>query len=457
MIKGPPAILYISSRGDVGAGGENYLLTVMRHLDRLRFSPTVVLPWEGTLRKPLEELDVDVEVVPAESGWLERPEPWYRLMAGLRGQVHQLADILSKKNVRLVHTNSNHRLEGALAARLCGVHHLYLAHIEFQSNMPFFVRLPIANASYAQLMGEMSSKIVAVSRSVADTLSPPLPTDSIQVIHNGLEMEQFDNTVAAADGSLRVELGLPGDALLVTAVGRLNIDKGFDFFLDAAVQVLSGKPEVHFLLVGGDEDTAFAGELRRRAKSAGIERNFHFLGFRSDIPRVLAETDIFVLSSRREGHPYVLLEAMACGCAPVAMRCAGVMETVVEGESGLTVEVGDVAGMVDCVRRFIQSPALRKGMAEAARNRIREHFQAESGIRQLMDVYDEVLSAPAPVAGSYPVDFFLQAAGEIGALGLKNVELEERLRQVEQFVKTVKDNPASRAAYRFVQLFGGRS
>lgn len=452
---GPSRVLLISSRGDVGAGGETYLLSVMRHLDRNRFCPTVVLPWEGTLRGALQDLDVAVEVVPAERGWLERPEPWYRLMSGLRGQVCQIEHIVRTKCIQLVHTNSNHRLEGALAARLCGVHHLYLAHIEFQANMPFFQRLPLNRTSYAHLMGEMSSRIVAVSKSVADSLSPPLPPGSIRVIHNGVEIDQFDNAVAAVDGRVHAELGLPKDVLLVTAVGRINRDKGFDYFLDAAVQVLEKRSDVHFLLVGGDEDATFAAELQGKVELAGIKEKFHFLGHRTDVSRILAETDIFVLSSRREGHPYVLLEAMACGCSPVAMRCAGVAETIVDGEGGLTVEVGDVAGMTKCIQKLLSDPDLRSRVAASARLRIKENFQAVDGVQKLMGSYDEVMGMPAPTAGSFEVDLFLQAASELGTLGLKNVELEERIRQVENFVNLVKDNPASRMARRFVGLLKG--
>ncbi|MBW2646622.1 MAG: glycosyltransferase family 4 protein [Deltaproteobacteria bacterium] len=443
-------ILFVSSRADSGAGGENYLLQVMRHLDRERFRPIVVLPGEGSLRAPLEKMGVEVVVVEAGYGWIGAQRPWYRYMAKTRDRVYRLVDLIKEKHIDLVHTNSNFHLEGALGAQLAGVHHLYLAHIELQPEVPLFQRLSLDPASYAALMGQLSTRIVAVSRSVADRLSPPVPSEKIQIIHNGLDMEVFDAAMEAADGSLRAELGVEDNSLLVTALGRVCPDKGFDYYLEAASRVLSSRPNVHFLLVGGDEHKKFASDLRAQAQERDIKDHFHFLGFRDDVPRILAESDIFVLSSRREGHPYVLLEAMACGCAVVASRCAGVEETVMEGKTGRTTEVGDVEAISASIISLIDDPELRKTLGMNAFQDIRERFTASTSVEGLMAAYEEILALPSPPSGSPAVTLFLQAAREIGDLGLHVTDVQERLRQVEHVTNLIKENPIARAARRVV-------
>ena len=161
------SVLYIASRGDKGAGGENYLLTLFRNIDLQKIMPIVVLPSDGSLRSPLEALGIEVIVVEADYSWLQPDIAWYRVMASMQDRVKALVSIISEKQIDLVHTNSNLRFEGALAARLAGIPHLYLAHIEFQPDMPIFQRLPLSLASYAQLMGELSDHVVAVSESVA--------------------------------------------------------------------------------------------------------------------------------------------------------------------------------------------------------------------------------------------------------------------------------------------------
>jgi glycosyltransferase involved in cell wall biosynthesis len=440
-------VLLVSSRADEGAGGETYLLRVLRHLDRSRYRPFVVLPREGTLIGKLDALRVDWAVVEAEHGWIKQETPWYRFLGEVRGRVEQMLQLIEREAISLVHTNSNHRIEGAFAARLAGVHHLYLGHIEYQHDMPIFVRFPLTPASYAQVMGELSSQVIAVSRSVADTLAPFVPSDKLGVIHNGLELDELD--AAAAQGeAIRAELGLDADAVLISAVGRINPDKGFDFFVEAAHRILETQPHAHFLLIGGDEVEPHAEALRARVRELAMEESFHFLGFRKDVPALLRQSDVFVLSSRREGHPYVLLEAMGCGCPAVACRCAGVDETLVPKETGLAVEIGDIAALASSIARLVQEPDTRRRMGAAARQRVEDHFLAATMVEDLMEAYERTLTLPSPVAGSPTVDLFLNAGVEIGRLGLELEEVKERLRTLEGRVEPILSNPATRTLRR---------
>lgn len=450
MINGRVRVLFVASRGDI-AGGENYLLSVMRHLDGAHYQPLVVLPGHGEFEIALDRLGVETVIVDASYGFLRPAASWYRLIKELDERVRRVAEIIQERKVQLVHTNSNMRLEGALAARLLGIHHVYVAHIEFQPNMPIFERLPISPSSYAQLMGDLSTRIVAVSRSVAGGLVPPLTLDKVQVIHNGLEFDTFEQTTSHR--TLRHELGLAADSILVASIGRIHPDKGNDMFVQAAFQAMRQMKNIHFLHAGSDDDAPFAEKLRADVKTLGLNGQFHFLGFRQDVPRILAESDIFVLSSRREGHPFVLLEAMASGCAPVATRCGGVEDTVVQGETGLLVDVGDTTGIAEAILRLAGNAKLRQTVAAAAKTDVRARFDAKASIKALMDVYNEALKAPMPVAGSIAVDMFLRASHEIGALGLKVTELEDRLRQVEHLANNLRGNPLYRAARRASHWF----
>jgi glycosyltransferase involved in cell wall biosynthesis len=441
----------VSSRANRGAGGETYLLRVLRHLDRSRFRPLVVLPAEGNLSEDLDALEIDWLVVRGEHGWLRQPSNWYRFLAATRTRTDRLREIIEQEGVKLVHTNSNHRLEGALAARLAGVHHLYLGHIELQHDMPIFKRFPLSPGSYAQLMGELSSRIVAVSESVASALEPSVPASKLQVIHNGIELHDLDDA-AASGASIRAELGLSEDTLLVSAVGRLNPDKGFDFFIDCAHRVLAGGAAAHFLLIGGTEVQTYAEALRARVRDLGIEPQFHFLGFRSDVPALLEQTDVFVLSSRREGHPYVLLEAMARRCPALACRCAGVDETLVEDVTGYAVGIGDVDALAERLLLLLEDATLRQRMGEAARERVEDKFQAIDMVGRLMDAYDRILAEPSPPAGSPAVDLFLNASAEIGRLGSELEAVEERLRVIEGRLEPLWGNPLAKALRRIRHL-----
>ncbi|NOR68308.1 MAG: glycosyltransferase [Methylomarinum sp.] len=437
----PYNILYISSRGDSGAGGENYLLTLFKNLDRNNFRPIVVLPKDGTLRKPLEDLGIEVIIIEANYSWLKPDIAWYNVTEGIQDRVKKLELIINEKEIDLVHTNSNLRFEGALAARLAGSPHLYLAHIEYQPDMPIFQRLPFSQSSFAQLMGELSDHTVAVSQSVANTLSSHITDNKLTVIHNGLVLDIFNTALKNKSNCLKQELGLTDDSILITAVGRITPDKGFDFFLESANLVLqNNKDKVHFIIAGDEENTDFTDALKLKTIDYSITNNFHFLGFRTDIPDILAESDIFVLSSRKEGHPYVMLEAMASECAVVASNCAGVEETIEEGISGFIVPIGNIDLLADRLQSLINYKESRLALAEAARKRIEDNFTADKSTRSLMLVYEKLLSLPTNKPGSFGVELFLQNCTEVAHLGLKNIEMNDRLKKVEQLANLLLDN-----------------
>lgn len=450
----PINVLYIASRGDKGAGGENYLLTLFRNIDLQKIIPTVILPSDGSLRATLEALGIEVVVVEADYSWLQPDIAWYNVMAGLQDRVKALATVIDEKQIDIVHTNSNLRFEGALAARLTGTPHLYLAHIEFQPDMPIFQRLPLTLASYAQLMGELSAHVVAVSQSVASTLSSHIPAQKLQVIHNGLELPPFDHALSKQSHRIRDELGLNNSDILITAVGRIAPDKGFDFLLEAARLVLD-KPSgnIHFIVVGSEENQEHAADLKQKVADYRIAEHFHFIGFRDDVPDILAASDIFALSSRKEGHPYVMLEAMASQCAIVACNCAGVEETIDEGETGFIVPIGDYAAIANKINLLTDDTQLRTTFAGAARNKIKSSFTADLTASALIEVYQGLLAAPKRPSGSITTELFIQSCRELGYLGKKNVELENRIKRLENFVDLAQNNPLWKALRSLRNLF----
>jgi len=446
----PIKVLYISSRGDAGAGGENYLLTLFRNIDRKRFQPIVVLPSEGSLRKPLEDLAIEVIVIEAEHGWLKADIAWYNLIEGMQSRVKAIVELITSKQIDIVHTNSNRRFEGALAARLTGIPHLYLAHIQYEPDMPLFQRLPLSQASFAQLMSELSDQVVAVSNSVSATLVPQIADDKLQVIHNGIELSLFDTALANRSNRLKEELNIPLDCLLITAVGRIVPDKGFDYFVDAARLVLQKhQNNVHFIIAGGEENVGFTNLLKQNVIDYAISDNFHFLGFRVDVAEILAASDIFVLSSRKEGHPYVMLEAMSSECAVVASNCAGVEETIEEGISGLIVPIGNINAMADRLITLIGSVELRNSLAKSAKKRIKAFFAAEKTATKLMAVYEKLLQQPKKPAGSIGIELFLQNCTELAHLGKMNIDINERLRRVEHLADFIQNNPVSKCLRYF--------
>jgi glycosyltransferase involved in cell wall biosynthesis len=326
-----------------------------------------------------------------------------------------------------------------------------LAHIEHQPEMPLFQRLPFSQASFSQLISGLSDQVVAVSNSVSSTLAAHVADDKLQVIHNGLELSLFDTALANKSNRFKEELNIPLDCLLITAVGRIAPDKGFDYFVDAAKLVLQNhKKNVHFIIAGdGEENVDFTGLIKQKTIDYDITDNFHFLGFRVDIADILAASDIFVLSSRKEGHPYVMLEAMAAECAVVASNCAGVEETIEEGISGFIVPIGDINAMAERLITLIDSVELRNSLAKAAKKRIKAFFTADKTATELMTVYEKLLLQPKKPAGSIAIELFLQNCTELAHLGKMNIDMNARLRRVEHLADFIQNNPVSKCLRYF--------
>lgn len=440
----PTPVLIVASNTAI-AGGENYLLSCLKQMDRGRYHPIVWLPGDGAFRAALELVAVEYVIEPVDYGWLTPPRLWYAYLGGLSARVHRIVELIRSRGIRLVHTNSNMMLEGALAASIAGVPHLYLAHIEYQPDMPFFRRFPLDPASYARLMGDLSLGILAVSAQVRDGLSPPLPRERITVVNNGLEMERYDEALRGHDGGLRRSLDLPETAVLVVAAGRVIEDKGFDILLEAAARVAAFFPEAIFLICGPIESSAHHDALTRRVAELALKGRFRFLGRRSDLPEVLVQSDIFVLSSRREGHPYVLLEAMACNLPCIASNCGGVEETVREGETGFVIPIADVERLADRLSLLLGNAALRHQIGAEAGRHVRAHFTSTQTAQGLFAIYANLLSRQQVVAGAYAVDLLLRAAAEMSYLGSRLIDLEERMKKADRAAAILLDNPLMRA------------
>lgn len=440
----PAKILFISSKSDI-AGGENYLLLVLRYLDRSRFHPVVWLPGPGRFKDVLDGMKVETVVMPVNYGGVAPARAWYAFLEDLPGRVRAIADFVRRHNIQIVHTNSNIVLEGALAARLTRVRHVHVVHIEFLEGNPIYRRFRLHRESFAQLIDELSTELVAVSGSVAASLTPPLPAGRVKIIHNGLDLDAFNEAIARADGHLRQELGLPRDEVLVVSAGRMHADKGFDLLIEAAARVLPRTQSVTFLICGGPLDGEVAADLQASAARAGAGTRIRFLGHRTDLKEILVESDVFVLSSRFEGHPFVLLEAMACRCACIATRCGGVAETIEHERSGLVIDIEDVGGLETAVLQLVADPALRERLALGAETRVRSTFAAPVMVEKLQALYEQVLASPQPTTSSVTTDLFLQACTEMGHLGTREVALEARVRQLEQIASLLTDNVFTRS------------
>jgi L-malate glycosyltransferase len=215
------------------------------------------------------------------------------------------------------------------------------------------------------------------------------PQNRGRVIRSGVDLAAFRSH--AGGDVVRDELGIPGAAPLVVQIACFKPQKAPERFVELAAGVSQRVPEAHFLLVGDGELRA---ALERRRREAGLEGRLHLPGWRRDIPAILDAATVVTLTSRFEGLPRVLVEALAAGVPAVAMDVDGVAEIVRDGENGFLVDEGDVEALASRVAEVLRDPGLRERLAGAA-GRGLEEFERGAMVRQQEELYRELAGAAA--------------------------------------------------------------
>lgn len=209
----------------------------------------------------------------------------------------------------------------------------------------------------------------------------------ITVIANGFDLGELAPDPEAR-GSVRAELGLRPDAVLVGMVARFDPTKDHASLLRAAAEVVRSRPDVHFVLCGAGverSNPSFAPLIDRDTSA-----NVHPLGLRRDIPRIDAALDLAVLSSRSEALPLAIGEAMASGVMCVVTDVGDAAALV--GDTGIVVPAGDPTALAGAIRSALELPAdERRARGADARRRIEQQYEITSVVRRYEDLYREVL------------------------------------------------------------------
>jgi glycosyltransferase involved in cell wall biosynthesis len=215
----------------------------------------------------------------------------------------------------------------------------------------------------------------------------------LHVLLKGVDVGALDP--ARVDGkAVRAALGIPSRTLVVGAVGRLVWQKSHVDFLRAAGVLREEFPEARFLLVGEGKEEK---RLRAEAKALGIEDQVIFTGYRRDVPALMAAMDIFVLPSRQENMPQVLLEAMAMARPVVSTATIGVREVLEDSRNGFVVPKRDFEALASRVRSLAGDTQLRKAMGERARVRILENFTRDDMLDRVELLVERVCPNSADV------------------------------------------------------------
>jgi glycosyltransferase involved in cell wall biosynthesis len=213
--------------------------------------------------------------------------------------------------------------------------------------------------------------------------------DKVHVVYNGIDPEAFRSKLTPTEA--RLQLGLPVGCQTVSIVANFRAQKNHAMFVEMAALVHRELPDVRFLVVGDGEGDERA-HLEAQSWRLGVRERMHFLGSRSNIPDILAATDIMTLTSHFEGVANSLMEAMCVGLPVVSTAYAGVEQLITHEHDGLIAPLGDAVMLASHVCRLLRDCHLRKRMGENGRDTICQRFNMQVMGRNLYAIYDRCLA-----------------------------------------------------------------
>ncbi len=364
-----PRVLLVITLAEVG-GAQRYVASLVPALCE-EFDVAVAAHGSGFLREAV--LAAGGRYLPLAH--VRRPLDPRRDLLGLA----ELVRLLRRERPQIVHANSSKAgVLGRLAAAATGVPvRLFTAH-----GWAFNAREGRTATAYLwadRLMRPLTTTVICVAETERriGLEARTCAAGRTVVIPNGVPLDGPRRRPAPAGAPLRL-----------LSVGRLRAPKDFVTLVRALAALPRGTARLRIAGEGPDR-AAIEEEVRRLRLGDAVE----LLGTRSDVDALLADSDAFVLSSRSEGFPMSVVEAMAAGVAVVACTVGGVPEAVRDGETGLLVPRGDIAALAAALRALQADPSRVDAMGAAGRRRAEEHFDITAFRRAHVELYRNALRA----------------------------------------------------------------
>ena len=310
--------------------------------------------------------------------------------------LRELTRVLRSVGPEIVHThNPKPGIYGRLAARAAHVpivvntvHGLYALPEDklAKRTVVYGLERIAATCSHAELLQNVEDLDVLRKLRISD--------EKLHVLGNGIDLERFDpdRIEVRRRKELREGWGIPDDAVVCGVVGRLVWEKGYREIFSAARALAHATPELHFVVIGPDDDAKVDGLTRDDRHTASEHANITFAGMRDDIEDCYTAFDLFALASYREGFPRAAMEAAAMRLPVVATDIRGCRQVVEHGVNGLLVPARDAVALRNAVARLATDPELRARFGEAGREKAQREFDQQRCIKLTLDVYDSLLS-----------------------------------------------------------------
>jgi glycosyltransferase involved in cell wall biosynthesis len=383
----PATICYVITRLDVG-GAQETVAHLTAGLDRTRFRPVVIAGgpsgFGGDLTNELRGAGVPVITEPSLVGPIA---PFHDLRA-----VHRLTQLFRHLRPSVVHTHSSKAgALGRLAARRAGV--AVVVHTvhgwSFRDLQPRPVRFAYERIERALARRTDAIVVVGHADRAAGLASGIGAYRQYRLIRSGVEIDKRPTALDRARA--RRLIGVADGVPVIGTVSRLQAPKDPLALVRAFAEVRAARPDACLVLVG---DGPLRDEVAVLSSELGLSGSMKLVGVRRDVAALLRAFDVFVLMSRSEGLPRVVLEAQAAGVPVIATDVGSMRDVIRPGETGVLVAPGDHHGAAQAIDALLSDPAMAARLVADAYTRLGE-FSVATMVEDAQQLYAELLRLPA--------------------------------------------------------------
>ena len=369
--KKPIHILYFSSFGETGRGGQESLFYLVSNLDRIEFCPHVVVPTAGGLAKRLKDSDIQVSII-------KLPKIIDFKVTKKIKAITNILKFIKKYNIKILHT------DGPRNTFYAG-----LAAIIKRKPLIWHVRSSDRD-HFDRLLYKLSTKVIIVANSLKSRFNVVDKYCKFKTIYNGVDLLEY--RPKEPDGSMREKHDIDEKAFVITVTARIHPMKGQKYLIQACRTLKSCIKNFYVLLAGEVIDYAYLKECEKLIEEFDIQDRVVFLGLIDNVSQLLHETDIVVLPSiSSEAFPRSVIEAMAAGKPVIATNVGGCREAFDDKISGFLVPAMDSAALADKVLLLAKNRNLRERIGSEARCRVENMFEIGDKVKQTEKLYYDAL------------------------------------------------------------------
>jgi len=376
-------ILFLHTSSDL-YGSSKILYLVARKLHEEGYHVHLVVSENGPLLEEFKKIGADTSIIRLgvlRKRYMNLPGIINRFLVMISAYF-KLRRLISSEKIDLIYTNTTPVIIGGILSKMMGMPNIWHLHEIMDPPASGLHRI------FSSIIKSTSKKVIAVSDAVYQNWLPFIGEKKMVRVYNGVPIEK--NSIQS---TIKDELNIDQDSLLIGMIGRLNLHKGQFYFLEIAKELIKKNDALKFIIVGD----AFAGyeylyqKLENSIAELGLGKHVFYLGYRQDIPQIMKGIDLFVLPSiKPDPFPTVVLEAMAHKKPVVATAQGGALEQVIDGVTGIHIPLDNAIIAAEKIQVLINDADFRIQCGLNGRKRLEEVYSLEAFEKNILHVIENL-------------------------------------------------------------------